>query len=146
MTSRTCPDCGRETNRRKCPDCGARTLDDTTAEFFGRRDIGGCLLEVVGESFYQSNLRAAKSRHDERLISVVLAAEPSNSADPNAVQVCDFHDGAVLGYLNRSAAKQFQQTVIQFGGKPLDALLVGGTRSKRSLSLIRSRGRFSYAA
>jgi hypothetical protein len=135
MTSRTCPDCGLSTNRRRCPDCDTRTLDDVTTEFFERRDSGGRLLPVVGESFYQSDLRAAKRRYDERLISVVLKAEPSNEVDPNAVQVCDSHSRAVLGYLDRRAAKQFQKTVIQFGEKSLDALLIGGTRSKPSYGL-----------
>ena len=69
-------------------------------------------LEVVGEASYQDNLwRIVGGRHspDGRVredIYAVLAAEPDNPYDPNAVAV--WIQGLKVGYLSREDARRYR--------------------------------------
>jgi hypothetical protein len=72
---------------------------------------GGEDLEMVGESFYQSNLwhLAGARPGEERVredIYAVLVAEDNNPYDANAVAV--WIDGLQVGYLSRENAQRYR--------------------------------------
>jgi hypothetical protein len=96
----------------------------------GRED-----LEVVGEASYQDNLwRIVGGRHspDGRVreeVYAVLAAEPDNPYDANAVAV--WIQGLKVGYLSREDARRYRpglQALEQQHGKPiaLAGVIAGG--------------------
>jgi hypothetical protein len=87
----------------------------------GRED-----LEVVGEASYQDNLwRIIRERRspDGRVreeVYAVLAAEPDNPYDANAVAV--WIQGLKVGYLSREDARRYRpglQALEQKHGKPI---------------------------
>jgi hypothetical protein len=99
--------------------------------FEGRED-----LEVVGESHYQDNLwRLVGGRPadpEERVradIVAVLAAEPDNSYDANAIAV--WIDGLKVGHLSHNDARLYQPGLLvlqEKHGTPvaLSGVIVGG--------------------
>jgi hypothetical protein len=131
---RVCPACGGETRRRRCPDCDAPTGLVVVQDFFARRDRDALILEVVGESFRQEALRDLKARQG-REVTVLLVREPTNVADPNAVQVVEHETRAALGYLKQSDAKRYARTIDGLGEVRCDAMLVGGERGKASIGV-----------
>jgi hypothetical protein len=96
----------------------------------GRED-----LEVVGEASYQDNLwriirerRSSDGRVREEVYAV-LAAEPDNPYDANAVAV--WIEGLKVGYLSREDARRYRpglQALEQKHGKPiaLAGVIAGG--------------------
>lgn len=91
-------------------------------------------LEVVGESFYQENLwllaggRSGGSRVRVE-VTAVLAAEPDNPYDANAVGV--WIDGLKVGHLSREDARQYRPGLFALQerrGAPiaLPGVIVGG--------------------
>jgi HIRAN domain len=83
-------------------------------------------LEVVGESHYQDNLWqlvGSKADRSERIrveITAVLAAEPYNPHDANAVAV--WIDGLKVGHLSRDDAQIYQPGLLALQekhGKPV---------------------------
>lgn len=91
-------------------------------------------LEVVGESHYQDNLwhlvgsDADRSERVRVKIAAVLAAEPNNPHDANAVAV--WIDGLKVGHLSREDARLYQPGLLALQeeyGKPvaLAGVLVG---------------------
>jgi hypothetical protein len=75
--------------------------------FVGNRDFA---LRVVGESFYDSNLRElcgpAEDHMRQFAKTAILTLENENPYDRNAVRV-DV-DGLTVGHLSRSDAKRFR--------------------------------------
>jgi hypothetical protein len=100
----------------------------------GRED-----LEVVGEASYQDNLWRIVGGHnspDDRVrvdVYAVLAAEPDNPYDPNAVSV--WVKGLKVGYLSRDDARRYRPGLLaleQQHGKPIalaGAIVGGGMRA-----------------
>ena len=96
----------------------------------GRED-----LEVVGEASYQDNLwriireRRSPDRRVREEVYAVLAAEPDNPYDANAVAV--WIEGLKVGYLSREDARRYRpglQALEQKHGKPiaLAGVIAGG--------------------
>ena len=96
----------------------------------GRED-----LEVVGEASYQDNLwriireRRSPDRRVREEVYAVLAAEPDNPYDANAVAV--WIEGLKVGYLSRGDARRYRpglQALEQKHGKPiaLAGVIAGG--------------------
>jgi hypothetical protein len=92
-------------------------------------------LEVVGESHYQENLWrlvGGRGLEDERVrvdVHAVLAAEPDNPYDANAVSV--WVRGLKVGHLSREDAQRYQPGLLALQreqGKPiaLPGVIVGG--------------------
>jgi hypothetical protein len=120
----------------------------------GRED-----LEVVGEASYQDNLwRIVGGRHspDGRVREeayAVLAAEPDNPYDANAVAV--WIQGLKVGYLSREDARRYRPGLLaleQQHGKPIalagviagvacEPMVRGGSGS--SLSMIQPTSAFA---
>jgi hypothetical protein len=100
----------------------------------------GYFVEVVGESNYQDALVALRrSLGGSRECTVLLAAEPDNAFDKNAV-VVKSSAGLTLGYLTREDAARYQQVLLQLAVKghrlmAAAAQLVGGTNSKPSIGV-----------
>jgi hypothetical protein len=96
---------------------------------------GRVTLEVVGEASYQDNLwrivgghRSPEGRVREDVFAV-LAAEPDNPYDPNAVAV--WIQGLKVGYLSRENAQRYRAGLLaleQQHGKPiaLAGVIAGG--------------------
>lgn len=80
---------------------------------------GDFLLEVVGESNYQSDIQRALEFGGEDTVAL-LVPEPDNPYDPNAVAV--YVCGLKVGYLARSHAACYQQGLMAVQsreGKPV---------------------------
>ena len=99
---------------------------------------GGEDLEVVGESFYQSNLwHLARARPGEERVRediyAVLVAEDDNPYDANAVAV--WIDGLKVGYLSRENAQRYRPGLLaqqEARGMPIalaGVIAGGGIRS-----------------
>lgn len=96
-------------------------------------------LEVVGESFYQENLREVVRGHGEsgyvRLgVEARLVQEDDNPHDPKAVGV--YIDGWKVGHLDRATARSYRRQMQDSGAAGLDglcgALICGGGAGKPS--------------
>ncbi len=84
-------------------------------------------IEVVGESFYEQNIRSILDRQlpqkigltvefggtDVRSFMATLRSEPSNDYDPNAIQV--LIEDKVVGYLDRETAKKINGQLKKLG-------------------------------
>jgi hypothetical protein len=91
-------------------------------------------LEVVGESFYQDNLRRLTGypppeEHVREEIHAVLVAEHDNPHDPDAIAV--WINGLQVGYLSRENARRYRPGLLakqQECGKPiaLAGVIAGG--------------------
>lgn len=93
----------------------------------------GYFVEVVGESHYQDVFRALRAKSDEREQGVILAPEPDNPYDPNAVAVQTFQ-GEILGYLKREDAARYQPTLLHLTAEGKTAICAArfqwGTKTK----------------
>jgi hypothetical protein len=95
-------------------------------------------LEVVGESFYQDNLRAIagpKSRDGKQHRCMAeLVFESDNPADPNSIAVLIV--GNKVGHLSRAQAVIYRAQFAKLGltGKPalVAAMIVGGFINERN--------------
>lgn len=94
--------------------------------FFAQRDRGALLISATGELQYQDALREARKLNGGRRLSAALRPEPGNPHDSQAVRVCAHGSDVTLGYLPFQAAHQLNAVIVQFGGEPIDALIVGG--------------------
>jgi hypothetical protein len=108
--------------------------DGVQVTFFEGGEVG---LEVVGESNYQDALRRAV-REVGRKVVAVLAPEPTNPYDSNAVSI--WVGGHRVGYLGRDEAEVFQPAVermMRKEGQPiaLPGRIVGGEGGKPSLGI-----------
>lgn len=98
--------------------------------------LGQFEFEVVGESNYQRELKAAAGDHgDDPADAHCLAAlipDDDNPHDDKAVAVSV--DGQTVGYLSRADARSFRRRLSQrkLGGQTTqcDAMIVGGGRGK----------------
>lgn len=84
------------------------------------RGNGSFANQVAGEHAYQESLTIVKQMlvQDYSLDSTfmaVLAAEPTNSVDPNAVRVLVGDE--IVGYLPACQAAVIQTAILQFGGE-----------------------------
>ena len=68
--------------------------------------VGDMGLDVVGESFYWSNLVALTQRYPDGLAVALLQREPDNQYDRNAIKV--LIDGVQVGHLSRDDAEDYQ--------------------------------------
>ena len=104
-------------------------------------------LDVVGESFYQDNLKQIQAESGDSWLSGVLMPEPMNPHDTNAVSllviVPDPEDGLgaiQVGYLSREQAKKTQAKIIKHleGGLAIPVLLklTGGEAGKETLGVM----------
>lgn len=93
---------------------------------------GAFAVNVVGESRRQDALAAIVAKHGRSgrtlTLDALLVPEDSNSHDPNAVRV--EIDGAQVGYLSRSDARLFRESLAAAGGSRAKvcckARIVGG--------------------
>lgn len=88
---------------------------------------GSFALEAVGESHYQTALRAIVGRGEVRHnCRATLILENDNPHDVNAVRI-DV-DGRTVAYLKRSDAKKYRRQVAKYGNlrAECDAVIVGG--------------------
>ena len=103
-------------------------------------------MGVVGESHYQSALRAIRRElkeeiedydpdYDELEFTATLVPEPDNPHDPNAVRVCG-PEGETLGYLDKTVAKEKSRSFAITGPLKCEAELRGGTREKRKIGVV----------
>lgn len=99
--------------------------DDDEPEFF----------PVVGESYRQPALLQLLADHPDRGVIVLVAAEPENTHDPNAVAIRTLFDEP-LGYLPRDIAKQFAYRVGLVGPLSCPAKLHGGTPDRPSVGIV----------
>jgi len=104
-------------------------------------------LDVVGESFYQANLKDLHKVHKDGWMYGFLMPEPLNPHDPNAVSVlviADEEDGKLgaiqVGYLGREQAKKTQTKIIKQleNGLVIPVLLklTGGETSQENLGVM----------
>ncbi|MEV4347240.1 HIRAN domain-containing protein [Actinoplanes sp. NPDC049596] len=89
-------------------------------ELWGQR--GRAYFEVVGESFYEEQIKALfkDSKGDELDFVVELRPDPLNQYDPNAVGV--WGPTGQVGHLSRDNAKKYQPAllqVVQAGWRPV---------------------------
>jgi hypothetical protein len=101
---------------------------------------GDGYCEVVGESHYQEALRqtaaiSTPGEHGRRSFTAVLAAEPSNPYDPNAIAV--FSPRGKIGYLSRDCALDYAEVFAEikrrgYQGGGCQAYLIGGEPGKPS--------------
>ena len=91
------------------------------------------LLDVVGESHYQDNLRRICGRPtasgEDRWKSAMLVPEPDNPQDGRAVRV--EISGRTVGYLPRETAGRLFAT-LPAAGQPVRAHITGGGKRKGS--------------
>lgn len=99
----------------------------------------GYFMQIVGESHYQvalTGLRAGADKSGE--VSVILAAEPDNAYDHNAVVVKTFKNDTI-GYLAREDAARYQPTLLELNARGLvsicSAKLYGGKGDKPSFGV-----------
>lgn len=98
---------------------------------------GGSSIEVVGESFYQDNLRRVVAKLG-REVPAVLTPEPNNKYDRNAVGV--FVGGLKVGHLGKGDAAVYQQPLLQLmrtEGKPIavQGRIKGGDPGRPTLGI-----------
>jgi len=104
-------------------------------------------LDVVGESFYQDNLKDLHKVHKDGWMYGFLMPEPLNPHDSNAVSVlviADEEDGKLgavqVGYLGREQAKKTQAKIIKQleNGLVIPVLLklTGGENGKDNLGVM----------
>jgi len=105
-------------------------------------DDGNFDFEVVGESYYQSDLRVLAGEHDDKGCRVygtaVLMPENDNPHDDKAiavyVKVAENEPGRKVGHLSRHDARSFRRRLGAKGltNKPTlcDAVIVGGKLMK----------------
>ena len=91
-------------------------------------------LAIVGESQYQPALQQIARRRG-RICWAKLVPEPDNPFDRSAVMV--EIDGMTVGYLTRSAAREYQRRLLALAA-PLEvpAKLIGGTADKPSFGVL----------
>ena len=114
-----------------------KVKSEPTTRSFSTRDFD---LPIVGESHYQRPLsiakKAVKDYNGKGYISVILAREPDNKYDTNAVKVMT--EGMdTIGYLSRKNAKRYQEALELWEGEGYhvrcQAVLAGGVGSKTSI-------------
>ena len=104
-------------------------------------------LDVVGESFYRTNLRALMKEHRDSWLSGVLMPEPLNPHDQNAVSLLVISNDETgelsaiqVGYLAREQAKKVQAKIIKHleGGLVIPVLLklTGDIEGKDSIGVM----------
>jgi hypothetical protein len=104
-------------------------------------------LDVVGESFYRTNLRELQQKHRDSWLSGFLMPEPLNPHDSNAVTLLvittdeEGEPAAVqVGYLAREQAKKTQAKIIKHldNGLVIPVLLklTGGEDGKESIGVL----------
>ena len=109
----------------------------TKTRSFGMREFN---LDIVGESHYLRTLQQVKSSvKDYRgagYIDVILAREPDNPFDGNAIKVMTT-DLETIGYLSRAKAKRYQKAFDVWANEgyliKCQAKLVGGTKEKKNI-------------
>lgn len=94
-------------------------------------------LEVVGESYYQSNIDALAQRLGREIVAV-LKHEPQNQYDPNAIAV--MIGGIKVGHLSRDDAKRYLpglKALEKAEGQPiaLRGRIVGGGSDRPSFGV-----------
>ncbi len=91
------------------------------------------MLDVVGESHYQDNLRRVCGRPtaqgEDRWVSATLKPEPHNPHDPNAVVI--LIGNRPVGYLARDDARHWQPK-LPARGLSVRAHITGGWQRGRS--------------
>jgi hypothetical protein len=104
-------------------------------------------LDVVGESFYQSNLADIKKKFNDNWLSGFLMPEPLNPHDSNAVSVLvigsDEHGEVTavqVGYLAKDQAKKTHAKIVKHleSGLVIPVLLklTGGETGKENLGVM----------
>lgn len=98
---------------------------------------GGEILEVVGESHYQEEIRSVVQQIG-REVAAILVPEPDNSYDSNAVSV--WIAGFKVGHLSRSDAEVYQTPIIRLMKEEdqplaLTGRIFGGEPEKPSLGV-----------
>lgn len=67
-------------------------------------------IEIVGEAAHQQHIGALLARYGDGEFTIGLRGQPDNPYDSNAVVI--YADGAVVGYLPRDLAAQWQAPVM----------------------------------
>ena len=80
---------------------------------FSTRDFD---VPIVGESHYQQELRRVKDKAGTGYIKVILALEPENRFDPNAIKVTTT-DSQTIGYLSRDLAIKYGAALALWAGE-----------------------------
>jgi hypothetical protein len=80
-------------------------------------------LEVVGESFHQSNLERTVRKHG-RSVEAILMPEPHNEYDANAVAI--LVDDLIVGHLPREVAANYQGAITQLMSRTGKSVAVTG--------------------
>lgn len=98
---------------------------------------GDSSMEVVGESFYQENLKRVVATLGQE-VPAILTPEPSNTFDSNAVGV--FVGGLKVGHLGKDDAAVYQQRILhlmQTERKPIavQGRIFGGDPGRPSLGI-----------
>ena len=109
----------------------------TKTRSFSRREFK---VAIVGESHYLRTLRRAKDSvkdyNGTGYINVILAREPANKFDENAIKVMTT-DLETIGYLSRAKAKRYQKAFDVWANEgyliKCQAKLVGGTKEKKNI-------------
>jgi len=129
-------------NKRRDIDNEPITRQSVEVADFRWSNDGDFDVEVVGESFYQDNLKALVGKHKASGCRVygtgVLCPEENNPYDKQAVAVYVKTDedqpGRQVGHLSRQNARQFRRRLKakKLGTRPTlcDAVIVGGKRYK----------------
>lgn len=95
-------------------------------------DAGIGEVDIVGESHYQENLEAIcggrTEEGEERDVEAVLILDDKNRFDPMAVRV--EIQGKVVGHLDRQAAREYREWLVEIGHPGVtaiwDAVIRGG--------------------
>jgi hypothetical protein len=103
-------------------------------QYVALEESGDCSLEVVGESFYQKQLRkicgGKKKDGVRKYVDALLIHDNNNSHDANAIAIQI--QGYQVGHLSREDAKTFRIKMKKAGhdGDPLHAraVIVGGKK------------------
>lgn len=120
--------CGFFVSEKK-PNRGVQVIPEGRVFLSGDEDD---VVDVVGESHYQSHLNATaggKKRDSQRVeVAAVLVPEPNNKKDPNAIQV--WVNGAPIGYLSRADALAMKATTTKLWNEGslgyCNGIIVGG--------------------
>jgi len=131
--------------KSKSGSAGNETVQAVEITNFRWSDDGNFNFAVVGESFYQKNLKVLVGEHEDKGCRVygtaVLVPEDDNPHDNKAVAVhvktAENQPGRQVGHLSRQDARSFRR---RLGRKKLtgkstlcDAVIVGGRVNKKGI-------------
>lgn len=103
---------------------------------------GDCGLHAVGESHYQSHLRATMKslgRGKDKPLTAYIVTEPDNPHDKNACAV--YINGGKVGHLNRDDARHYvaqmrKNNIPNVSRFEANAKIIGGTDGKQNIGVM----------